>query len=327
MAFEIQLSSTFLSEIVERREFYRKQGALLVWIFQHFVRHEPKLTQLDIFYPNNLNAFVVNPTSLKKSMESKSFHMECHWAEPVLSDDLTIDEALNSEFVAFKNLTLNQPNQHAFHFDYAQHKQALQKQIEIENHRLEKAKAEEEGKNIYLRNAAEAFVEYCSGTKWPNANSSEMIKLRESCRGLKMPIPEDMYPINTLVQSIASLKQGKVVGFGYYKLLQVANHMAQNNSSLLLFFTVAAEVYKKKAVLEREDWKQTWYKKKEAIWNKAKKAQGVYVMADEQYRALIFMLFPELEEPFDEERDRLNTYLRINDIGGSIHIHSAAELQ
>ena len=45
IAFEIQLSATFLSEIVQRREFYRKEGALLVWVFRNFVEHDPRLTQ------------------------------------------------------------------------------------------------------------------------------------------------------------------------------------------------------------------------------------------------------------------------------------------
>ncbi len=37
MAFEIQLSTTFIRVIAERREFYLREGGLLVWLFASFI--------------------------------------------------------------------------------------------------------------------------------------------------------------------------------------------------------------------------------------------------------------------------------------------------
>jgi competence CoiA-like predicted nuclease len=328
IAFEIQLSSTFLSEIVERREYYRKQGALLVWIFQRFVRHDPKLTQLDIFYPNNLNAFVVNQKTLAKSFETGQFHLECHWAEPILSENLSISSVLNAQLVAFQELTLDQAEQLAYHFDYELHKQAIEEQIKTESARIKKeeVKLAEEAKKRHLRRVADEFIAYCSETKWPREDSDEMTRLKKTCRSLGVSYPDDMYELNTLVQSIASLKQGKVVGFGYFKLIEVAIHMGQNNSSLLLYFTVAAQHYNQKARLEKEDRKGTWYKKRKNAWDRAREAQGVYLIADEEYRDLIFLLFPELEKPFEGIRNRINSDLRACGIGKNIAIRSASEL-
>ena len=45
IAFEIQLSTTFLSVIVERREFYLKNNALIFWIFNEFDPKNTKMTQ------------------------------------------------------------------------------------------------------------------------------------------------------------------------------------------------------------------------------------------------------------------------------------------
>jgi len=48
IAFEIQLSTTFLHVIAERRNFYRQEGGLLCWIFKSFDQAEARMTQDDI---------------------------------------------------------------------------------------------------------------------------------------------------------------------------------------------------------------------------------------------------------------------------------------
>ena len=60
VAFEIQLSTTFLDVIVERREFYRKEGGLLFWVFKDFPTENRRMTLEDVFYNNNRNAFIVS---------------------------------------------------------------------------------------------------------------------------------------------------------------------------------------------------------------------------------------------------------------------------
>lgn len=45
IVFEVQLSSTYLNVIAERRVFYLQEGALLVWVFAEFDDQMRKLTQ------------------------------------------------------------------------------------------------------------------------------------------------------------------------------------------------------------------------------------------------------------------------------------------
>ena len=66
-AFEVQLSTTFLTEIVGRREFYRVNGGAIVWVFEGFNPQENRTAEQDIFYLNNLNVFVVNERTLERS--------------------------------------------------------------------------------------------------------------------------------------------------------------------------------------------------------------------------------------------------------------------
>ena len=65
VAFEVQLSTTFLRVIAERREFYLREGGLLLWVFKRFDMGNARLTQDDIFYNNNRNAFIASEDTLK----------------------------------------------------------------------------------------------------------------------------------------------------------------------------------------------------------------------------------------------------------------------
>ncbi|WP_447954223.1 DUF6035 family protein [Sphingopyxis chilensis] len=47
IAFEVQLSTTFLRVVVGRRDFYREESALLIWLFRGFERWRGKIGQCD----------------------------------------------------------------------------------------------------------------------------------------------------------------------------------------------------------------------------------------------------------------------------------------
>jgi len=53
IAFEIQLSTTYLNVIAERRQFYLQQKGLLFWIFAIFDSERRRMTEEDVFYNNN----------------------------------------------------------------------------------------------------------------------------------------------------------------------------------------------------------------------------------------------------------------------------------
>ncbi|WP_256582755.1 DUF6035 family protein, partial [Pseudomonas sp. 1239] len=80
IAFEVQLSTTFLTEIVGRREFYRANGGSMIWVFQSFDPGATKTAEEDIFFLNNLNVFIVNDQSLARSKASGRMAFDCWYA-------------------------------------------------------------------------------------------------------------------------------------------------------------------------------------------------------------------------------------------------------
>lgn len=98
IAFEVQLSTTYLNVTAQRREFYRQEGGLLFWVFSQFSMDARRLTQDDVFYNNNRNAFVLTSETRDRSVRQKRFMLECVWAEPTADGGV---EALQRETVPF----------------------------------------------------------------------------------------------------------------------------------------------------------------------------------------------------------------------------------
>jgi hypothetical protein len=60
VAFEVQLSTTFLEVIAQRRLFYKAEGGLVCWIFKKFDKENALMTPDDIFHNNNQNLFLAS---------------------------------------------------------------------------------------------------------------------------------------------------------------------------------------------------------------------------------------------------------------------------
>jgi hypothetical protein len=129
VAFEIQLSTTPLSVIAARRIFYHAEGALLFWVFAEFEQDYRRLTEDDIFFNNNLNAFVVNQKTVEASVEAKEFRFECVWVQPMRDGELS---GLHRRQLRFDELTLQPDRQRAFWFDFEAARNAMRQKTEEE---------------------------------------------------------------------------------------------------------------------------------------------------------------------------------------------------
>src|SRR3546814_933636 len=56
-AIEIQLSTTFVHVIAERMKFYRENAGLMLWLFKDLDLEAFRLSEDDLFFSNNRNAF------------------------------------------------------------------------------------------------------------------------------------------------------------------------------------------------------------------------------------------------------------------------------
>lgn len=147
VVFEIQLSTTFLSVIVDREHFYKENQTYILWVFKNFEVDEFKqrFTEKDVFYSNNRNAFVLNDEAIKLSNENNDLFLLCYYQKPKI-ENLKIDYDWCFEYVNFNKLTFDEVNYKIFYFDVEKVEKEIFDEIEkrLETDRIEKKRLEDE---------------------------------------------------------------------------------------------------------------------------------------------------------------------------------------
>jgi len=111
IAFEIQLSSTFLSVIRDREEFYKNNSVYIIWIFSSFDKNETarKLMEEDIYYLNKNNVFVLNEEMIEKSKKNNTLILQCNYLDK--------NNFWQEEEVFFKDLKYDKLNYKLYYHD------------------------------------------------------------------------------------------------------------------------------------------------------------------------------------------------------------------
>jgi hypothetical protein len=81
-----------------------------------------RLTEEDVFYNNNQNAFIIDAKTVEATKGQGRLMLECVWTEPTPGGGTS---ALHRKTVGFDDLTLRPEKQLAYYFDYAGRKAAL----------------------------------------------------------------------------------------------------------------------------------------------------------------------------------------------------------
>ena len=122
LVFELQLSTTFISTIVERDLFYRLNNYFIIWVFNFEENKEyMDLTNLmckDIYYANKRNIFVFDRDAQTQSFKRKELVLKCNW----LNADNTWqygpnDGDRNGIFITLDQLKFDTKNNKPYYYD------------------------------------------------------------------------------------------------------------------------------------------------------------------------------------------------------------------
>ena len=137
VVFEAQLATTFVTVIAQRRNFYRKNGAQLVWVFASPPSDELRFTTKDVVFNNNCNLFVVSKETAELSVERGRLVLQAWW--PNAEDRL--DEGgpyrWQSEMVTLDQLTFDESQSTVYFVDHEAEVAALREQREQERQKDE----------------------------------------------------------------------------------------------------------------------------------------------------------------------------------------------
>lgn len=283
--FEVQLSTTYISVIAERREFYLKEGALLLWVFASFPDGERRLTQDDVFFNNNRNIFIINQHTRDESIASGDFKLVCAWSEPSPGGGLA---RLKRQVVSFSDLTLDLPNQRAFFYDF---------DGERERQELEVRQAKE----AQLRSLRDQFERwYINYVSSPTALLAGWDELIQAFGEVGIVLPE--YPSQLpepLLKILYSTKHGRVVGWDFTNFIQVAHRVMPGSPRYLNYFRAALKRFDRAELIKAQDTSGKWMLKVKAYREKLA-AEPEYFEPDKRHEWLVKFLFPELFTPEGE---------------------------
>lgn len=138
-SLELQLSTTWLSEIVGRTIFYRRLGYFLLWVFDKFYPEytNRELAYSDVFCNNNENAFVFDQECYELSKAKNDLVLKCHYSK-YEKDGFTITDSIKSETITFSSLTFNHNKKMVYYYDSLGEKKQIEEKIEAEMDQLSK---------------------------------------------------------------------------------------------------------------------------------------------------------------------------------------------
>jgi hypothetical protein len=288
IAFEVQLSTTFLNVIAERRLFYLKEGGLLFWVFARFDADARRLTLDDVFYNNNQNAFVVSRATRDASVAAGDFLLDCVWSEPAAGQ---AEPHLRQGRVSFRDLTLDQRRQQAYFSDYAtaRTQQAREGASERANwpQEFERWFLEIAEKHSSLYDQEHELATFPEGVPvhWADGGMLTNTPLRHYGKELRLPV--------AMLDALYSVKHGRPVGLSRKLFIEVAHYVAASYPRYLLWFHYALHAYGRAALLTQQDKSGKWAKRVKAHTQDMQDNPEGYA-SDQKHQALFESLFSEL---------------------------------
>lgn len=141
VAFELQVSTTFIDVIIDREHFYRDNGSFIIWVFLDF--EENKFTELDIFYANKSNAFVLDEEAIAESQKQGELVLKCFYREYCVEevlDTVDVKEKTAIELVKVSQLSFDQETGKLYFFDSTAQKIESETKANIRRKAIEEEK-------------------------------------------------------------------------------------------------------------------------------------------------------------------------------------------
>ncbi|WP_324828859.1 DUF6035 family protein [Qipengyuania zhejiangensis] len=260
IAFEVQLSTTFLDVVLSRRDFYRAERVALVWVLPNFHPNYRRMTDDDILFSNNSNIFVVDESTAAASEAAGSFTIKCWHRKPVIEGGKIVDEWVE-RLVSWDEIEVDVDLQTVQAFDYSLEaanlaekiKAAMLAQVAAEQAALEQAKiaAENDLRQQVLSLVFDDQVDddlMNRHDRWLALNA----RLLEINCGLEGKYP-DFMKVCRIVHLIETARTGRPVGFKYKNLAEIGHHIFHQHPDLFLAYGYLLRAFGTKQVLDRDD--------------------------------------------------------------------------
>ncbi|MFZ3176308.1 MAG: DUF6035 family protein [Thiobacillus sp.] len=298
VVFEIQLSYTFLSDVIERDEFYKRDGIHIIWVFA-----SPNLNRAvvaDEAFFNRRNLFVLDTDAMGQSAERGMLTFSGYRQTPHLVDDSITDE-WTSSYVPLNEVIFPPDTFRPYFFDYAAARDALMSEL-AEARRSKEDAAWHRKVNEYL----ELALRYYGSDHSEDAKQAMLSKVDELYqwpqwhRGFEVLRDSAFYGWHGVLSVLLSIKLGRPVSynptlgvFGVIEAALRAGHQTGRPGAFAIVYLWAYKAYKSSVA----DKKPKWLPKKARDIKMSIERGETTWQRHTGYDEAIGLLFPELEEP------------------------------
>ncbi len=304
VVFELQLSTTFLSVINSRQEFYKENNTFIIWVFSVFETDDDrrKFTQSDVFYNNNRNGFELDEIAKEKSIKEDDLVLKCNYQKPIIKYN-SIEYNWTFEYVKLSDLTFNSGTFKVYYYDVDGITESLKADLELSKSKLiVLIKHGEDSKILEL---------FAKGYKIQESERKYIIRLYNQhvktidlidsytfeyrivlttiCIKLDnfelLKIFQEDYKLRKTVIDILSLKLNKVIGYAFKKQIQISHRLVDTRQEHLNLYLQAINLYHPKLFIEQDN--------SNKLRNKINRIENIQKNEIENI-GLIEKLFPEL---------------------------------
>jgi len=137
LVFEIQLSKLSLKYILNRYNFYKKNGMYLIWILDNFDIHNQSQFERDIKYLTDFqNYFKLDETT-------DEFRLLCDYKYPYISYKNRVEQKWFNKSVAIEQINFSEENYQIYYYNYGEEYIKRQEDLLIRENEIKKEEEEQ----------------------------------------------------------------------------------------------------------------------------------------------------------------------------------------
>lgn len=295
LVFEVQLSYTFLSDVIARDEFYRREGIFIIWVFSKFELNRAAVTDEAFF--NRRNLFVLDVEAVKKTKECGALAFSGYRQAPQLVEGAVCD-VWSSEPVFLSDTIFPYDTYRPYFFEYG----AARSELEAKCAK-EKQQRQLEAWAADVQAFLDAVIRHCS-SDYDDVTKKEVLakvdRLEEGAfwnRAYDVLRDDRLYGWHGVLAILLSIRLNKTIGYSpslsVFRVIEAGlrkGHPQGSKYSFAILFLWAYKIYKPVVKSDNHDW---LVERAGEIKDSIEAGEDTFVRY-EGYDEAIALLFPEL---------------------------------
>ena len=219
LVFEIQLSYTFLSDVIARDDFYRREGIFIIWVFARF--DLSRAAVMDEAFFNRRNLFVLDKDATNQTIEYKVLTFTGHHQVPRFRGNL-VQDVWTSRLIELGDVVFSEDTLRPYFFDYDAELKRLEA-VRLDSWQAQQNTAWSQGIQDYLA----AAIGYCE-SDYSKELKAPLLTLVDRLydnhnwhRGYEVLRDESFFGYHSVLPALLSIRFNRPIGYKVKSVFQV----------------------------------------------------------------------------------------------------------